>query len=312
MPARLITGLMGALVVSGGCATSERRVVPPLQQVEHQHPVATPDPGTLSLMTLNTAHGRGRGAHQLLQRSERQRQNLDAIAAVLQREQPALVALQEADGECVWSGSFNHVRYLAESGGLRQYVRGELVSWPGLSHGIALMSQLDLDDPLAVTFRPSPGGTAKGYVISTIEWPGEPDLQVDVVSVHLEAFRPSLRERQAEDLVAVVSQRERPLIVMGDFNTHWGGRREVLPRLAAALELQAYEPNARGHASLPMLGRRLDWILISDEFEFLRYETLDDSLSDHRAVVAEIGLRPGIADSEDAVAAGTAAGAFGQ
>lgn len=302
MPARLLTSLVGVIVVGGGCATSERRVVPPLHELE----VATASAEsaqTLRLMTLNTAHGRGRGPHQLLQRSQRQRANLDRIAAVLRREQPALVALQEADGECVWSGGFNHVRYLAESGGLNHFVRGALVDRPGLSHGIALMSNLRLEDRLAVTFKPVPGATAKGFVISTIEWPGQPDVQVDVVSLHLEAFRPSLRERQAADLAEILADRERPLILMGDFNTHWNGRRDVLRRLATALDLDAYQPGGDGHASLPLLGRRLDWILISEEFEFVRYDTLDDTLSDHRAIVAEVALRAREQERESALAA---------
>lgn len=292
MTGRLLTSMVGVLFLGGGCVTAERRVVPPLHELE-----ATANdrveraPETLRLMTLNTAHGRGTGLHQLLQRTERQRDNLAAIADVLEREQPSLVALQEADGACVWSGRFDHVRYLAENGGLSHFVRGELVARPGLSHGLALLADMPLEERLTVTFRPQPGATAKGFVVSTIQWPGRPGVEVDVVSLHLEPFRPSLRERQAADLVDFLDDRERPLIVMGDFNTHWNGRRDVLPRLADALGLSAWEPESRKHASLPLLGRRLDWILVSDEFEFVDYRTLDDVVSDHRAVVADVALR---------------------
>jgi hypothetical protein len=35
--------------------------------------------------------------------------------------------------------------------------------------------------------------------------------------------------------------------------------------------------------------RRFDWMLITDELEFIHYATLSDVVSDHRAVVASIG-----------------------
>jgi hypothetical protein len=38
----------------------------------------------------------------------------------------------------------------------------------------------------------------------------------------------------------------------------------------------------------PSSGRRLDWILISDQFVFSDYKVLSNVLSDHVGVVAEI------------------------
>jgi hypothetical protein len=35
--------------------------------------------------------------------------------------------------------------------------------------------------------------------------------------------------------------------------------------------------------------RRFDWMLITDELEFIHYAMLSDVVSDHRAVVASIG-----------------------
>ncbi|MBT8422302.1 MAG: endonuclease/exonuclease/phosphatase family protein [Gammaproteobacteria bacterium] len=284
------------MAVSSACSSPARRDVPELKEISVLPFAAQPTESvapqvTVRVMTLNAAHGRGTGFHQLLQPAKKQRRNIARIGALLQREQPHLVALQEADAESFWSGNFNHVRFLAEAGRYRQYVHNELVDKPGLAHGTALISALTMNDPLAVTFRPSPGGTAKGFVLSTVVWPGSDDLLVDVLSVHLEAFRSGLRARQLDELIESVSDRNRPLIVMGDFNTRWQGRRNVLPRLTQALNLQAYEPDSKEHASLPMFKRRVDWILVSPEFEFVSYETLSDVVSDHRPVVAEIALR---------------------
>jgi endonuclease/exonuclease/phosphatase family metal-dependent hydrolase len=60
--------------------------------------------------------------------------------------------------------------------------------------------------------------------------------------------------------------------------------------LARDLGLQAYEPQATDMASFPLRNKRFDWIMISAEFVFLTHRTLPDVLSDHRAVVATLGL----------------------
>lgn len=42
---------------------------------------------------------------------------------VITRENPHVVALQEADGPSFWSGKFNHVDYLARTGGYSYYLQ---------------------------------------------------------------------------------------------------------------------------------------------------------------------------------------------
>ena len=44
-------------------------------------------------------------------------------------------------------------------------------------------------------------------------------------------------------------------------------------------------------ATYPSSGRRLDWVLISEDLEFLRHEVLPQVVSDHQAVAAIIGLK---------------------
>ena len=59
-------------------------------------------------------------------------------------------------------------------------------------------------------------------------------------------------------------------------------------RQAADTGLRAFEPHAEGLETFHLLGKRLDWILISPELEFISYDVLPDVLSDHRAVMSEI------------------------
>ena len=247
---------------------------------------------TLTVMTLNVAHGRRDGFHQALQRRVTIERNLSEVAAELERVDPDVVALQEADGPSIWSGRFDHVRYVASAARFANFVRGEHVRGFGLSYGTALLAQIPLDDALSITFAPSPPTLAKGFVVSTIGWPGRPDVVLDVVSVHLDFARRSVREAQVDELVAVLARRGRPAIVMGDFNCELASRGSPLKRLVERGRLTAYQPEAPGLATFPSFGSRLDWVLVSPGLEFAGYRTLPATLSDHLGVVACLKLAP--------------------
>jgi endonuclease/exonuclease/phosphatase family metal-dependent hydrolase len=249
------------------------------------------DEAVLRVMTLNISHGSRTGPNPLFQDSASIRSNLDAVAAVLEREKPALAALQEADGPSNWSGGFDHVEFLAGKAGFKCSTRGEHVKGMGLSYGTALLSTLPLEDTLSVTFEPSPPTFTKGFVAAAVPWPGRPETAVDVVSVHLDFSRKSVRLRQAEEFIESMSPRGRPLIVLGDFNCEWADEESAVAAIAEGLGLAAYDPVASGLDTYSLLGKRLDWILISPEFEFTRYRVLPDEVSDHFGVIAEIRMR---------------------
>jgi endonuclease/exonuclease/phosphatase family metal-dependent hydrolase len=100
-----------------------------------------------------------------------------------------------------------------------------------------------------------------------------------------------VRRRQVEHLVSAYRRRDRPLVVMGDFNCEWSERRQSLDLLRRELRLRPVDSTA--HATFPSWRPlvRLDWILISEELAFTGYRTLPDRLSDHLGVVAEVEPR---------------------
>ncbi len=245
---------------------------------------------TLSVMTLNIAHGRRDALHQALQRRKTIVANLDRIAEVLVREKPDAVALQEADGPSSWSGKFDHVEHLAKGAQFRYFCRGEHVKGMKLAYGTALLSRGPLSDCRSITFPPSPPTFSKGFVVGTIPWPGQTDVQVDLVSVHLDFARKSVRTKQIRRMIDELSERDRPLIIMGDFNCQWTDKDSPLRTLAERLDLAAYRPKADDMATFIGSEKRLDWILVSSDLEFVRYETIADVLSDHRGVLAVLKL----------------------
>jgi endonuclease/exonuclease/phosphatase family metal-dependent hydrolase len=290
------TGLLASVLVLQGCAIADRHTLPEVHSFMVPAVTSTStdagDHSTLRVMTLNVAHGRGEAFHQLLQKSDETVQNLNKISAVLKREKADVVALQDADGPSYWSGNFHHVDYLARRAVFSNAVNGMHVDGLGLAYGTALLSRRELRHAETITFNPDLASTPKGFVVSTIDWPGHQAVQVDVVSLHLDFSSENIRRQQALELIEFMRDRNRPMIVMGDFNADWSGKDTAVQLIATGLSLKAYDPAGAGQVTFPNHNRRLDWILVSSDLEFREYQVIADAVSDHRGVIAELGLNP--------------------
>ncbi len=254
----------------------------------------TPHQGSLKVVSLNIAHGRGDALNQLLLDRTDFEANLGRIAELLVALDADIVALQEADGPSRWSGGFDHVAALAEAAAYPWYERaGHAQSWL-FDYGTALLSRQPFSEVLNHTFAPSPPTMNKGLLLGQIAWRapgGGRPRRVDILSVHLDFSRQKTRQRQIEELVAVLAGRENPGIILGDFNSDWFSEASTVRALAEQAGLQVYAPDARDLGTYRDGSKRLDWILISKELEFLDYRVVADRVSDHRAVYAEIGFR---------------------
>jgi len=247
------------------------------------------DGDILKIMNLNIAHGRKDGPNQILQGKARIRSNLDDIAALLIRENPDIVGIQEADGPSIWSGDFDHVAYLSRTSGFLFSIRGAHVDGAGLSYGTAILSKIPMHAPLSVTFAPSPPTFSKGFVAAGIRRNNTPDVGILIASVHLDFSRRSIRKKQARTLADRLSRLKMPIILTGDFNCEWNRDDDsVLSGLADDLDLVAYRTGATYMDTFPETGKRLDWILIPRGASFISHVVIPDIVSDHRAVVATI------------------------
>ncbi|MBU3915607.1 endonuclease/exonuclease/phosphatase family protein [bacterium] len=236
---------------------------------------------------MNIAHGGKRGFNQVFLKTAEIKSNLREIANLLSRENPDIVALQEADGPSLWSGNFSHVKYLANRANYPYVLRGEHVKGLKLSYGTAFLSKIQISEPMSYTFKPSPPTFSKGFVTGTIHWPGKPERQIDVVSLHLDFSRKSIRKRQVYELISIFLKQKKPLIIMGDFNSG-SGKKSPLRTLITELDLKVYKPKENKVATYPLTNKRIDWILISREMDFLNYRVLPDSVSDHKGVLVEL------------------------
>jgi endonuclease/exonuclease/phosphatase family metal-dependent hydrolase len=259
------------------------------------------NPSLIRVMTLNVAHGRSDSINQLLLDKSSVEENVARISQLLLDSGADIVALQEADGPSWWSGGFDHALSMARQADFPFHFRAHhATSWL-YRYGTAVLSRLPLGPSHSHRFAASPPTPRKGFVVSEVELRLGDELRttvsVDILSVHLDFLRPSTQAQQLEELLDVLRDRSNPVIVLGDFNSDWQRDDSPVRRLAEQAGLQAWQPEAV-HLDTHE-GERIDWILISDHFEFHSYRVLPDIVSDHLPVVAEIGLVP---DSEPAFA----------
>ncbi len=260
-----------------------------INQSSSTNQIDNTDNTTMTVITMNIAHGRKDKFHQAFLGEKKIKNNLDHIVKMSNRENPFLIALQEADGPSFWSGKFNHVEYISGRTGLKNHFQGYHVDKFGLHYGTAILSSNELHSSESHTFKSrSFISLSKGFVLSTVKWPGEDNLYVDVFSIHLDFLLDSVRQKQINELIAVIEKNNNPVILMGDFNA--GSDSNAISSLIELLGLKAYKFKRGGLETFSRFNKRFDWILISKELEYISYEVLPDNISDHNAIVSEIGL----------------------
>lgn len=283
-----------ACLYLSACASTEISSRPDVQRHNSHMPASSSSSfasgDSLRVMTLNMAHARGTGINQMLQTTDRARQNLDRIAMLLNQQSADIVSLQEVDYQSSWNGNFDHVSFLAERANFQHSVSGSHVNSMGLDYGTALVAKLDLADPESTVFTPSEISSPKGFVVSSINWPGKACIEVDVVSAHLDFASEQTRREQAAEIIASLKHRNRPVILMGDFNTGWHRTTSALRILAESLNLHSYAPDDKSLVTFPKHTRRLDWILVSPEINFDSYQVVQTAVSDHLGIVSDMSI----------------------
>ena len=277
-------------VLVAACTSPGRLPAAHVALVPVAQPQAIQSTSQIKVVSLNAAHSRSMGLHQILQSGDTARAHLDAMAEMLARENPDIVALQEVDGPSIWSGKFDHVDYLAREAGFPATVRGTHMQAPGLDYGTAIMARHSLYDSASVGFGSALSIARKGFVISQMQWPGHLDTQVDLVSVHLDPLSSKVRARQVTALIAVIEERGRPVIVMGDFNDDWYEEDSAVRLLGESLQLTPHLARCDECHTHRRLKNFVDWILVSPEFRIEDFQILDDDISDHYAVSATLSL----------------------
>ena len=252
------------------------------------------DAESLKVLTLNIAHGRNQTANQIFLGKSAIENNLRAVADVLRKSNADVVALQEADGPSLWSGNFDHVAFLAREAGFPWYFRANHAESWLFSYGTAILSRLPVDEIMQHTFRPSPPTLNKGFLLGRVKWHSrdrtDSTTAIDIVSVHLDYSRDSVRDTQIAEMKQALAGRDGPMIILGDFNSEWFAEKSAVKQLAENNGMSVHMHDAKNQPTYNDK-YRLDWILISSDLVFVNHRVLPDIISDHRAILAEIGLK---------------------
>jgi len=254
-----------------------------------RHPLDKEIRDSLTLVSLNAAHGRGLSINQLLVNRLKTQINLGHIANFLIQVEGDIVGLQEADMPSYWSGNFNHVEFLADRGEYPQFIHAPHADIKIGNYGTAIMSRLNIQAGYGLTFSPSPPTTNKGFTYAEIGWRTKKGvIPIAVISVHLDFSRESVREQQLREIRETLSAVNIPVIVMGDFNSELLARQLTSGPEGNPLSLHTHYDSAKDLSTYK--DKRLDWILLSSDFVFNSYRVSPVKLSDHLAVIATVSL----------------------
>jgi len=242
---------------------------------------------TLQVATLNIAHGRGGSLNQMLIGKNRIERNIETVAGLLATQGAHVAALQELDVDSLWAGGFDHAASLMEGGWMNCAVLGLHAQTWLYRFGTGLLSEVRLTEPRVLDFKPTPPTTAKGLVSATMNWrQGEEVRSVRIASVHLDFSRKGARKQQLADIIRAINESPVPIILMGDFNEQWHSEDSVVRRLVEEAGMKAYQPESDDFPTYK--SKRLDWILVSRELEFVSHQVVGEEVSGHRMVTAEL------------------------
>ncbi|MGH8227293.1 MAG: endonuclease/exonuclease/phosphatase family protein [Steroidobacteraceae bacterium] len=217
------------------------------------------------------------------------RRILLGITEFLRSERPDIAGLIEVDTGSIRTGMVNQADYIAHE--LGHYSAYEC------KYGVSSINHLvPIVRKQANAFLSAPHmSDARFHYFDTGIKRLIIELELEHLSVYLVHLSLKYRQRQSQlrSLHDLIVKARKPVIVAGDFNTFWGTHEIYLFMRAAGLT----SANAAGLPSFPARLPRieLDFILVSAGIEVKQFRVPDVRLSDHRPLVCDFEVKPGVA-----------------
>ncbi len=214
--------------------------------------------------------------------------DMAAIAGVINREKPDVVALQEVDVHTGRSGvQLHQAEDLASRTGMKAYF-GKAIDYDGGEYGVAILSKLSMDE--GKTFPlPNTGGEAR--VLATVRVKTAAGKYIRLACTHLDAQKEeNSRMLQINKILELTKDETLPVVIAGDFN--------AVPSSAV---IQALDSRFKRTCvtncgfTIPVINptSTIDYIAFTPEkFEVLRHKVINEQYaSDHLPVYAELKMK---------------------
>ncbi len=251
---------------------------------EEKKPESKPGP-TVTVMTYNTYGAR---PYTGVPPSD-----LPALAAIIKRANPDLVALQEIDKNTRRSGvTVDQAKELASLTGMH-YFFVKAIDKEGGEYGDAVLSRWPIKDPKGyiLTTTPQLGGELRSVARITVELEGK---QFYFISTHLDHLADEAnRIHQANELNELLKTFDKPVIVGADFNALPSSK--TMEILKKQLTLGCTNNICQFTFPVPTANRTIDYIMYAplNAMKVLDYSvyTYASEESDHYPVVARFEIK---------------------
>ncbi|TXH20785.1 MAG: endonuclease/exonuclease/phosphatase [Chitinophagaceae bacterium] len=144
--------------------------------------------------------------------------DVDAIAAVIKAQNADVVALQEIDVNTGRSGKINQAELLAKKASYPSFYFAKAMDFDGGQYGLLILSKHPLTNMQTIMLpRTDPKkDEPRVLALATVNLANGKSFQFG--STHLEAYNKASRLQQIQKIQQVASQSNIPFIVAGDFN----------------------------------------------------------------------------------------------
>lgn len=211
-------------------------------------------------------------------------EQIDAIAADIEAQHPAVVCVQEIDKNVDRSGNRDVLKELAAAVGMN-YEFYPALHLQGGTYGLGIMSVYPLESCTMIPLETRRADEDRVLAGATINVDGK---QLKIFNTHLSFEDTDQRKQQWDFLNETLAGEEVPFILTGDFNVTEIEEFSYLTGVNCVNNASTQYETLIGEGEGGF--RCLDNIFISDGLTLLSGKMTDTSASDHRPLVAEIRL----------------------
>jgi endonuclease/exonuclease/phosphatase family metal-dependent hydrolase len=238
---------------------------------------------TITVLTYNIHHANPPSRRDVI--------DLEAIASVINRQQPHFVALQEVDVHTGRSGRNVHeAEALAARTGMHAYFT-KAIPYDGGEYGVAVLSRYPIQQGKGYQLPSAPGSKGEPRALCTVTATLPGGRRVMMASTHLDVLKADTnRLLQMREIARILGSAGMPVILAGDFNARPG---------SAAIQVldSAF---TRTCSSCPFTipvdrpNRTIDMVAFAPRkaFKVLQHEVIPERYaSDHLPVMARLVLK---------------------